>query len=83
MWLNRALRKCYLAVTTYHCMLVESSRTEGREKFEFAFSLSSSECGCVVAQVPPEEDGVNQKVGLFFAGWFVLSCILSIVVGMK
>lgn len=33
--------------------------------------------------VPPEEDGVNQKVGLFFAGWFVLSCILSIVVGMK
>lgn len=33
------------------------------------------------AQVPPEDDGVNDKVGLFFAGWFVLSCILSIVIG--
>lgn len=31
--------------------------------------------------VPPEDDGVNDKVGLFFAGWFVLSCILSIVIG--
>lgn len=33
--------------------------------------------------VIPEDDGGNRNVALFFAGWFVLSCILSIVVGMK
>lgn len=30
-----------------------------------------------------EDDGGNRKVALFFFGWFVLSCILNIVVGMK
>lgn len=30
-----------------------------------------------------EDDGGNRNVALFFFGWFVLSCILSIVVGMK
>lgn len=36
-----------------------------------------------VAQVVKEDDGGNAKVGLFFLGWFVLSCILSLTVGRQ
>ncbi|KAG0580452.1 hypothetical protein M758_4G176700 [Ceratodon purpureus] len=30
-----------------------------------------------------EDDGGNRNVALFFAGWFVLSCALNILIGMK
>jgi hypothetical protein len=64
------------------CLLRKATHTV-EYAWPYEADLSQREEDINSLDVVKEDDGGNAKVGLFFLGWFVLSCILSLTVGRQ